>query len=152
MEFRPPLALRLLLGCYGVLCIVAVCGHVVVAVAQKEPIRLTAVLILLACSVLAVALLRQKIEVSDEGLRAVSAFGARFIPWSAVRRLDQMRHTFVVFSEAGTVSAGWLFRREREQLLRLILQHAKLTASPEKLRWGLVARYVPRAQNIRPFV
>lgn len=148
MTFRPPRLLRLLFAAFGGLCAWAAVWQVWLFAATGEARRLLAALIVgLPCG-LAAAVWRKAVVVEEEGLRSTTLCATRVVPWTAVYRLDQTRRSFVVETQAGPVSAGWLAQAERDRLLRLILQKARLTASRERLPWGLVARYVPRAQPI----
>jgi len=148
MIFRPPRTLRALFAVLGIVCAWAALWQAGLFAAQREPKRLAAALVVSLPCWLAMALLRKAVVVREDGLRSTTLLGTRLIPWEAIYRLDQTRHSFVVETQQGPVSAGWLARPERERLRRLILQKARLTLSREKWRWGLVARYVPRAQSI----
>ena len=143
VEFRPAAAVQWLLGVVGLASGILA---LVVGAGGAERLPLAAVLALPA--LLGAAVLRRRVVVRPEGLESQALLGRRVIPWSQVLRLDQTRCSFVVETSQGPVSAGWIDGRQRERLLRLVLQHAGLTLSAEPLRWGLVARYVPRARPL----
>ncbi len=54
----------------------------------------------------------------------------------------------MVETAQGPVSAGWLAPGEREILLRLIVQGARLSLSADEPPWGVQARYLPRVAPI----
>jgi hypothetical protein len=99
-------------------------------------------------ALVAAVVLRRRVVVAADALVSVSLLRTRRIPWGSVRRLDQTRVSFLLYTDLGPVSAGLIAADARERLLRLVLQQAKLTAEGGQLRWGLVARYVPREQPI----
>ena|SRR5579872_538076 len=147
-EFRPAFGLRLLGVGMGAIGAWAAVWQVVIGVSRGEPARLVAALVAALPCLLAAVVLRRKIVVQEEALVSASLLGARRISWESVRRIDQTRASFVVVTHAGAVSAGLIAARDRERLMRLILERARLTASQSPLRWGLVMQFVPRAQPI----
>lgn len=104
--------------------------------------------LLLAGAIAGYAVQARAVVAGPEGLASVHAFGARRVAWSDVLCLEQTRRSFIVETRKGPVSAGWIDPRSRDRLLRLVLQYAKLMATSEGLRFGLVARYIPRQRPI----
>jgi hypothetical protein len=89
----------------------------------------------------------KKITVSNEGIISTNWLGSRSAQWAGVKRVDQGRRSFVIETTSGPISAGWTAPKERETLLRLVIERAKLTRV-DPSRYGLIAQYVPRAQDI----
>ncbi len=146
--FRPPILLRAVGAVIGVLCAWAAILQTWAGIAHGEPGRLIGALVVVAPCGLALAVLRKTVVVRPEGLQSTTLIGDRQIPWNAVYRIDQTRTSFVIETRHGPVSAGWLAREQRERLLRQVLERARLAAHSGKLRWGLMAQYVPRTQTI----
>ncbi len=98
---------------------------------------------------LAAAVWRRRVEADSERLRSFSLFSQIEIMWGDVRRIDRGRRSFTIETAKGPVSAGWLAEPDRERLMKLVIERAKLVSSSEEPRWGLVAQYVPRRQDIQ---
>jgi hypothetical protein len=146
--FRPSKALRAVLGIFGVFCCaIAVNGWMSGRYSSVSSMAALTLLLLLP-SLVGAAVVGRRVEANTDGLRSVSIFGALFVAWSGVNRIDQGRGSFVIETASGPVSAGWIAPGEREQLMRLVIERAKLTRVIEPSRYGLVAQYVPRAQDI----
>jgi hypothetical protein len=150
LVFRPAPAVRMLAAAFGVLCALAALYELWLFT-QDGARHLLGAGVLVLPGLFALALLRRRIEVHPDALRSVTLLGPRVARWTGVRRLDQTRRSFVVLTEAGAVSAGWIDPARRDLLFRKILERAKLTISHEPARWGITAQFVPRAQPIQLF-
>jgi hypothetical protein len=146
--FRPPQTLRLLTALFGLVCGWAAIWQAVLFVTGQGGIRAVAALLLFLPALLTAAIWRRTLTVSEGTLTVRSLFGVRRIPWGSVRYVDRTRSSFVIATDLGHISAGWLEPAGRQRLLQLIIQRARLTPSQERLRWGLLARYVPRTETI----
>jgi hypothetical protein len=146
--YRPPLVVRVLLTFFGIVCAGAAAWQLQAFLLSGEWRRLAGALLVALPCLTAVAINRRCVIVQEEGVRSVNLLGSRFASWQSVRRLDQTRSSFVIETESGPISAGWLARAHRDRLLRQVLERAQLIARPGKLRWGLTASYIPRAQII----
>jgi hypothetical protein len=146
--FRTPLALRIITALFGLVCGSAAFWQAILFVTGQGGLRAVAALLLLFPAVLALVIWRRSLTVTDEALVVRLLLGVYRIPWGSVRYLDRTRSSFVVATDLGHVSAGWLDPTGRQRLLQLIIQKARLTPSQERLRWGLEARYVPRTESI----
>lgn len=140
--FRPDRSLRIVVCVFAALCVWG-------ALYQTARFHFAAAIVLAIPCILAMTVVRRRIEVRDDALVSVGLIKTREIPWSGVRRIDQTRRSFVFVTDKGSVSAGWIAAAQRDLLFRKVLEKAKLTISPEKARWGILAQYVPRAQPIR---
>lgn len=146
--YRPPLVVRALLTFCGIVCAGASAWQLQAFLQTGVARRLAGALLIALPCVTAVAANRRCVIVQEDGIRSVNLFGSRFVSWKSVRRLDQTRSSFVIETDRGPISAGWLSHSERDRLLRQVLEKAKLMARPGKLRWGLTASYIPRTQTI----
>lgn len=146
--YRPPLIVRALLTFFGIVCAGASAWQLQAFLQTGEARRLAGALLIALPCLIAVAANRRCVIVQEDGIRSVNLFGSRFVSWQSVRRLDQTRSSFVIETERGPISAGWLPRSQRDRLLRQVLEKAKLMARPGKLRWGLTASYIPRTRTI----
>lgn len=150
VSFRAPRTLRWLLVPIGALSLLAALIQTGLAISQQDWRRLGLAGVLMLPPALAAATQRRRIEVGPAELRCVTLLSDRHIPWTRIRHLDQMRRSFVVETEMGSVSAAWIEPRERDRLFRLVLQYGKLVMAPKtELRYGIRARFVPRQQPIR---
>lgn len=148
LTFRPARFLRILLGLIGAICLSLVLIRLLECTLLRKTLNLIGLLALSIPCWYAAAVHRKRIVVREDGLHSTTLLGSRFIPWESVRYLDQKRASFVLETDCGSVSAGWLAPSDRERLMRLILQYARLSTSTQKAPWGVMARYVPRAQTI----
>ncbi len=146
--YRPPVTVRALLTFFGIVCAGASAWQIQAFFAGGEAKRLLGALLIGLPCLLAAAAMRRCVVVQEDGIRSINLFGSRSVPWQSVRRLDQTRTSFVIETDKGPISAGWLPRSQRDRLLRQVLEKAKLMARPGKLRWGLIASYIPRTQTI----
>jgi hypothetical protein len=142
LVFRPDKTLRIVVCVFAALCVWG-------AIYQAVLLHVAAAIVLALPCILAATLLKRRIEVRDDAFVSVGLLKTREIPWAGVRRIDQTRRSFVFVTDKGSVSAGWIAAGQRDLLFRKVLEKAKLTISPEKTRWGILAQYVPRAQPIR---
>jgi hypothetical protein len=148
LVFRAPLSLRWILGVAGAGCAIVAGAQIVAFLTSGDVRHLGAAVALLLPGVLVFMVSRRRVIVAAEELRSRTLFHERVIPWSAIRRLDKTRGAFIVETSHGPVSAGWLAAHEREQLMRLIIEHAKLVAAMSEPRFGILASYLPRAKDI----
>jgi len=111
------------------------------------PAMVALTFLLLLPSFVGAAIIGRRIEVMQDAIRTVSAIGSRTVDWSGVKGIEQGRTSFVIETSSGPISAGWIAPKDREQLLRLVIERAKLTRI-DPSRYGLMAQYVPRAQDI----
>ena len=146
--FRPSLLLRILFGVCGVLSFGAALYSLYFVESSNPVAILVRRLLLLLPLFASVHVNLQQISVTGEGIESRRWFGKRVVKWGNVKRIDQGRGSFVIETAAGPISAGWISPAEREELLRLVVERAKLTRVMEPSRFGLVAQYVPRAQDI----
>ncbi len=147
--FRSPFALRAVLTLFGAASAIAAVFALASGVRQGSGRLVGAGALLAGPGLLACAAWRRRIEVGAEGLTSRSLLGVRRIRWDQVRRVDRTANSFTVESALGPVSAGWLARTDREALLKLIIERARLAESNHEPRWGLIAQYVPRRQDIQ---
>lgn len=146
--FRSPLALRAVLTLFGTVSAIAAILAVSSGVKHRSG-SLIGAGVLLTPAVLAAAAWQRRIVAGADELLSYSLLGVRRVRWEQVRRVDRSTTSFTVESELGPVSAGWLARPDREALLKLIIERAKLAESNQEPRWGLIAQYVPRRQDIQ---
>jgi hypothetical protein len=149
VEFRPAAVLRGICLAFGLLSGLAAGGLIVSALMHGEWRRIAPALVVAVPCLLAVIVLRRRIILTKDGLRSVALLHDFSVPWGSVKRLDRTRTSFLVATDLGLISAGLIAAEDRERLLRLILEKARLSASSEPLRFGLIARYVPRRQDLR---
>jgi hypothetical protein len=148
ITFRPPIALRLVVGVFSALSLV---GAVALIVGGKSGSLFLALLLQIGLTLVGVVILRRYVRVNEETLEVSTLFGSKAIPWEDVLALEQTRRAFVVVTTQGNVSAGLLVNRERLQ--RLIMQYARLRHDPQPTRWGIVARYVQTGkQPVQPLI
>ena len=105
-------------------------------------IRIGAAGLLGAPCILAVLLSRRNIIVDAVGLHVESILRTRTIAWKQVLAVEQTRRSFVIITEQGDVSAGWIAADRRDLLFRKVLELARLTLEPREQRWGIAARYL----------
>ncbi|HXG24098.1 MAG TPA: hypothetical protein VNJ09_06035 [Chthonomonadales bacterium] len=148
LTFQAPRVLRNLFGSIGVVCLLLILIRLLECAFLRQTPNLIGLLVLSLPCWYAAAVLRKRVIVSEDGLYSTTLLGSRFIPWETVRYLDQKRASFVVETDCGSLSSGWLAPSDRERLMRLILQFARLGISTQKTPWGVIARYAPRAQTI----
>lgn len=148
LEFRPPAIMRICAVPVGAASLVASCYQLWLALIHGEPARLPVVLMLQLPAALALTALRRRIRMDESGIIAQSLFSTRRIPYAGVRRVDEARAAVVIESTVGPITSTWLAFGERANLLRAVVERAKLTRSPNEPPFGIRARYVPRAQNI----
>lgn len=97
----------------------------------------------------AAALLRKRIVLDEEGIGSRSLLGSRFAPWDGVLRLEQTRGGFVIVTSSGPISAGWVRPAERERMLRIVLQRARLMPSGQPPPAGVRLVYTRRPAGAR---
>lgn len=132
----------------GAVCLLLILVRVLECALLRQTPNLIGLLALSIPCWYAAAVLRKRVVVREDGLHSATLLGSCFIPWGTMHYLDQKRASFVVETDSGSLSAGWLAPSDRERLMRLILQYAKLSISTQETPWGVVARYVPRTQKI----
>lgn len=142
--YRPPAAVRWVFALAGAGCAAASLLAVAMAVAQGRWEPLAGALVLAAPVAPAAAGIRRRVTVCESGLNSTGALGTLRVPWEAIRRVDVSRRSFVVESQAGPVSAGWLAASCREELLEAVVRGADLVPAWTRLPWGVRARYVRR--------
>jgi hypothetical protein len=142
--FRTPPAVRIALAVSAAVCALGLVWQARAFLRRPDARRVVAAAIMGVPCGLAAAAWRRRVEVFDDGLRSVSLTAALRVPWADVLAVEQGRSSYVIETRAGPVSAGWLAPRDRDGLLRIVLERAGLLARPGKLRWGLRARYLPR--------
>src|SRR5437588_6658412 len=127
--FRPPLALRVTLAFFGAFSCFAAVAALYSGIAQRSGRLFGAAGILCIPGVLALASARRRVEAGPDGLRSQSALGHRIVSWEDVGRIDRTRNSFTIETAQGPVSAGWLAAADRERLLQLTIERAKLALS-----------------------
>jgi hypothetical protein len=141
LTFRASPSLRFISGLIGL-----VCGTVTLAVLFSTTTaltrRLAAAAVLAAPAVLAAAVVRRRIVVEAEGLAADGLFRSVRVGWREVLAIEQTRRSFVIITERGDISAGWIDGDCRDLLFRKVLELARLTLDPSEPRWGVVARFL----------
>lgn len=147
-EFRPAPALRVVAALVAALSLWAAVWALVRGIATGQPRLLIGAAVLALPCLVAATVLRRRVVVTPDALVSTGLLRTRRVAWSSIRHVDQTRHSFTAFAPGGVVSAGLIAADQRERLLRLVLEHGKLMAGGGPLRWGLRARYVPRAQPV----
>ena len=142
--FRPSRPLILVGQAAGILAFVGL----IVGVASGRSVSLQAAIVLLLPTVVALALSRRSIHLTEAGMNSNSLFGYKFVPWNDFVRIDQSRNSYVFITNKGVISAGWIDPKDRERLFRKTLEKAKLIYRPAEPRWGLKAQFVRREQPI----
>ncbi len=151
ISFRPSATLRVVGGIIGALAMTAFLVAIVSLAAsdrQAEWFRKLAPAILLLPCILSAVVLRRRVVVEEGGLTSYSLAGARRITWSELRRVDVRRGSFTLETGRGPISASLIDPRDRDLLLRAVIERAKLAKGGEEPRWGLDAQYFPRRQDI----
>ena len=148
LEFRPPFASRAVAALIGLLCLVTSSHQFWLALTRGEMSRSPVALLLLMPAVVGITVFRRRIRLDDSGI-LMETFGvSRRIPYSGVRRVDELRSGLTIETAAGPVRSTWLSRSEREKLLRAVVERARLIRMLEDPPYGILARYVPRAKEI----
>jgi hypothetical protein len=144
--FRPSPPARALAALFGATCApgaAILCGRA----AHGDLLALVGATIWAIPVWFAAAVLIKRIAVDEDGIHSRSLAGARSAPWGAVARLELTRGGFVVVTKAGPISSGWLRPADRERLLRIVLERARLLPSgkppPAGVRMVYVARTPP---------
>jgi hypothetical protein len=144
IEFRPAIGLRTVAVLAGLVGAVAALANVWTLLSGGGVLRAVAAVVTAAPAILAAGLLRRRIVVDKEELHVSGLVKTMRIPWSEVIAIEQTRRSFVIITEEGDVSAGWIDPSGRDLLFRKVLELGKLALDPEKPRWGIVARFVRR--------
>ena len=144
--FRPAGSLRVVAALAGLICAFAAAANLVSVFSGGGAIRLAAAIVTFAPAILAAALLRRKVVVGLDALTTYGLLRNRTIPWSEVIAIEQNRRSFVIITEQGDISAGWIDSNRRDLLFRKVLELARLALDPEKPRWGITGRFVRRAE------
>ncbi len=148
LKFRPLFAVRAAAALIGILCLVASCHQFWIALTQREIARVPVALLLLMPAVVGVTVFRRRIHLDDSGILTQTIGVSQRVPYSAVRRVDEMRSGLIIETAEGPIGSTWLNRSEREKLLRAVVERARLIRILEDPPYGILARYVPRAKEI----
>src|SRR5258708_32665800 len=103
--FRPPIILRAMLGFFGMLCCAVALNGWISGRYLYAPSMVVLTGLLLLPSLVGAAVVGRRVEITKDGIRSFSLTGSRFMPWTAVKRIDQGRSSFVIETSAGPVSA-----------------------------------------------
>lgn len=145
--FRPPPVLRGLAAVWGIVCGSAALWLLGRSLSQQDARALLAALPLLLPCLFATAVWRRRVRVEETGVVSTTFGRTIHVAWSEIRAVNQTRTSFVIETAQGAVSAGWIARADRDRMMRLVIERARLTRAAE-LRWGLTAQYIPRTQAI----
>jgi hypothetical protein len=143
--FRPSPLLRGIAAAAGLICVVTAGANLYAFTLGGGFVRLIALLVTAAPAVLAAGLMRRKIVVDRDLLITSGLLRTRSIPWPEVMAIEQTRRSFVIITEQGDVSAGWIDASRRDLLFRKVLELAHLALDPHEPRWGITGRFVRRA-------
>ena len=148
LEFRPPLALRVLLAAAGLLTGIAALLLIWRSLFNKNYEELLAAGLLLVPTAIALSVMRRAYILSDTTLEAVSLSGSYSVPLTALRCLDQRLGSLRILSSGKPMAVTFLSPTDRDKLMRALVERARLTRLAEEPPYGIVARYVPRAKDI----
>lgn len=146
--FRPAPGLRVLAAAMCLLSLAVWLTVLATYPTHRSIRRIAAASILAFPCLLGATVLFRRILTQPEQLASVSLFRAKRLRWLDVSRIDVRRGSFVIESNVGPVSASLIDPRERDRLLRIVVERAVLTRATDELPWGIDARYVPRRQDI----
>jgi hypothetical protein len=141
-EFRPSGGLRAVSAFFGLVCAAGAAGSLLLFLQNGGSTRLAAFAVLAGPALLAAGLARRKMVVRVEGLVVRGILRTRDIPWDEVLAVEQTRRSFVIITEKGDVSGGWITPDRRDLLFRKVLELARLALEPREQRWGIIARFV----------
>lgn len=138
---RPPLSVRVALILCGIACALGVLGAAA-RLGQTPPIISAMRVLLMTMAGLAAGLaVRRRVELSEETVRVVDGLLTWSRPWQEVNGLLQYRAYLVILAGACGCRIGWLGARQRDRLLRAVLQRAGLRVAAGALPAGALARY-----------
>lgn len=138
---RPPLSVRVALILCGIACALGVLGAAA-RLGQTPPIISAMRVLLMTMAGLAAGLaVRRRVELSEETVRVVDGLLTWSRPWQEVNGLLQYRAYLVILAGARGCRIGWLGARQRDRLLRAVLQRAGLRVAAGALPAGALARY-----------
>jgi hypothetical protein len=144
LEFRPAIGVRVVSALTGLASAAAAVQNLALWIRGGGQVRLIAGIVLLSPCLLAIAVARRRIVAAADGLIAKGLLRSLTIPWQDVLAIEQTRRSFVIITERGDVSAGWIAEGRRDLLFRKVLELARLTLDQHEPRWGLKARFIRR--------
>ncbi len=146
--YGPAVPLRVAAGLAALVCIPGVATHGA-RLLRGDLASALGVAIWLLPVWFAAAVLLKRIAVDEAGIASRSIAGGRSCAWDEVLRVEVTRGGFVVVTQAGAISAGWLRPRDRESLLAAAIRDARLGPSGEAPPPGVRLLYVRQRPTIR---
>ncbi len=150
LVFRPVAGLRIAGPFLGLASVGAVVGNVLSFIRDGGAARICAAVVLLVPCAIGMALWRRRITLETTAMYVNGIVRTRRITWSEVLAVEQTRRSFIIITEQGDVSAGWIAAERRDLLFRKVLELAKLALDPTEQRWGIKARFVRRPSELIP--
>jgi hypothetical protein len=151
IEFRPSPALRIGLAFVALTCLIPAAALAFPLLSTWSTSRAVAIGIVLLPALLALAVNLILIRLDDSGITARGLFGKRRVPYPEVRWVDERKASVTIETARGPVTSSWLSPNERSRLLRAVIDRARLIRTIDEPPFRVLARYVPRAEDIAFF-
>ena len=148
LEFRPPGLLRAILGIVGVMTAAAAILLTARSVSRHETAGIASAALLLVPTLIAVTLAARVYILTDSELSLRLPGVQARIPYSGIQWVDDARGSIGVKATGRHLNIALLSSAQREELLHALVERARLIRSMDP-PFGVRARYIPRAEDIR---